>query len=634
MHRFALLAAVTSALVLGPSVALAQTTAVPDTVSYQGRVTDSTGTPVGNGTSVNRTAIFRIYDNATAGTRLWSEQQTVTVSNGDFSVLLGTGTAVASEPNANPLNAIFTGSQRYLGVTIDDGTTAVDTEISPRQQFVTTSFAFRAKVAESVLSQAVSSAMIANNAVTTTQLADTAVTTTKVTDLAVTTAKLADGAITSAKIADLSVGTVDIANGAITAPKLGADVGIWTPSGANVYRAAGNVGIGTTNPQTLVSLGNGLANTKLAIYDPGSADIYGIGKQAAQLRFHLGNSSARFSFLNAPAGAEVMTILGNGNVGIGHNSPDLRLVVPGAIGVDGNGGYTFRGTGDFDGGIFSPSDGQIVIRSDNAERVRINHIGVGIGHGSPQHALHVHRDADSRVAFTNTATGGGNFDGLHVGAHASAAFLWNYENTSLQLATNGTARLQIEPDGRMGFGIHNTNSSVAFQFRAAHTGQVHVLHLLDGNGNEAYSLQHGGNAYKPGGGSWSASSDRRLKSDINDLTGSLEKLLKLRSVTFLYKDQVRNPAGLQTGFVAQEVVEVFPDWVSTNPDGMMMVGTRGFESLAVQALRELRTEKDAQIAKLEARVKELETETITRLAAIERRLNSASTAAVTANSPR
>jgi cell division protein FtsB len=65
---------------------------------------------------------------------------------------------------------------------------------------------------------------------------------------------------------------------------------------------------------------------------------------------------------------------------------------------------------------------------------------------------------------------------------------------------------------------------------------------------------------------------------------------------------------------------------------------RGFESHAVQALRELRAEKDAQIAQrdatiavLEQRVKDLETQTMARLAALENRLNATS---VTANSPR
>ena len=43
----------------------------------------------------------------------------------------------------------------------------------------------------------------------------------------------------------------------------------------------------------------------------------------------------------------------------------------------------------------------------------------------------------------------------------------------------------------------------------------------------------------------------------------------------------------------------FPDWVDERSDGYKAVTFRGFEALAVEALRELRNEKDDQIAKTE-----------------------------------
>ncbi|GIV51741.1 MAG: hypothetical protein KatS3mg038_2262 [Candidatus Kapaibacterium sp.] len=81
--------------------------------------------------------------------------------------------------------------------------------------------------------------------------------------------------------------------------------------------------------------GTDQANTKLAIYDGGS-DQYGFGIQGSQFRIHLGNSGARFSFLNAPAGTEVMTVYGSGNVGIGITSPTSRLHVGGDIRSEGH----------------------------------------------------------------------------------------------------------------------------------------------------------------------------------------------------------------------------------------------------------------------------------------------------------
>jgi hypothetical protein len=131
-----------------------------------------------------------------------------------------------------------------------------------------------------------------------------------------------------------------------------------------------------------------------------------------------------------------------------------------------------------------------------------------------------------------------------------------------------------------------------------------------------------GYAWKPGGGDWGTPSDKRLKKNIQDLDGALDKLLKLRSVTYEYKDPKHRYylAGEQTGFIAQEVEEVFPEWVQPLPFGpdkdepnLKGVSVTGFPALSVQALRELRAEKDAQIDALKQANSALET----RLARLE-----------------
>ena len=187
--------------------ALAQS-AVPNLMSYQSRVADAAGVPLGNTTPVNRIVHFRIYDSPNlsgAANRLFSEQQTVTIAAGEFSVLIGSGTPIAGE-SGNAFTtlsaAVFGGATRYLGVTIDDGdgNPLNDPEMSPRQQIIGTPFAFRAAVAESVAVGGVSSVSLANNAVTTTQLADAAV----------TPAKLADNAVDGSKVLDGSINLTDL----------------------------------------------------------------------------------------------------------------------------------------------------------------------------------------------------------------------------------------------------------------------------------------------------------------------------------------------------------------------------------------------------------------------------------------
>ena len=79
---------------------------------------------------------------------------------------------------------------------------------------------------------------------------------------------------------------------------------------------------------------------------------------------------------------------------------------------------------------------------------------------------------------------------------------------------------------------------------------------------------------------------------------SLSSLLSLRGVTYEYKDPkaINELPGSRIGVIAQEVEQVFPDWVGVHSRGHKTVTFRGFEALTVEALRELREENHRQIA--------------------------------------
>jgi microcystin-dependent protein len=119
----------------------------PERMTYQGFLVDGAGTALGNSAPRNYDVIFRVFDDQSAGTLLWTEQQTVTIDKGYFSVLLGEGAAVGSEPHPI-LSNVFKGataSDRFVGVTVKGiGSSGSDVNILPRLRLISSPYAFLA----------------------------------------------------------------------------------------------------------------------------------------------------------------------------------------------------------------------------------------------------------------------------------------------------------------------------------------------------------------------------------------------------------------------------------------------------------------------------------------------------------
>lgn len=129
----------------------------------------------------------------------------------------------------------------------------------------------------------------------------------------------------------------------------------------------------------------------------------------------------------------------------------------------------------------------------------------------------------------------------------------------------------------------------------------------------AFMFAVNGTAAKPGGGSWSSFSDARLKHNIELLEpGTLDQLLALRGYTFEYEDHAIEHRlalpGKQVGLIAQEVQSIFPDWVEADEEGYLYITERGTTAIFVEALRELRAEKDAAVASQQIQIDTLRTE--------------------------
>jgi hypothetical protein len=87
------------------------------------------------------------------------------------------------------------------------------------------------------------------------------------------------------------------------------------------------------------------------------------------------------------------------------------------------------------------------------ERMRITCGGnVGIGTSTPARIFTIFNGAStSRIILQNTATGQAINNGLDITMDGTDAQFWNYQNGSIQLATNNTERIRITNTGVLGF---------------------------------------------------------------------------------------------------------------------------------------------------------------------------------------
>jgi hypothetical protein len=135
--------------------------------------------------------------------------------------------------------------------------------------------------------------------------------------------------------------------------------------------------------------------------------------------------------------------------------------------------------------------------------------------------------------------------------------------------------------------------------------------VLASNGDFTIS----GVGYQPGGGSWTATSDSRLKDNVTNLTGALSKITSLRPVQYTWKYAATGEPTV--GFIAQEVAQVLPNAVKTTtptqaqkaliPDNKLL--SVGFQNdmtaylvAAIQELNATINTQAAQIAALQAKV--------------------------------
>jgi hypothetical protein len=656
---------------------------VPQLLNYQGRVADSTGTGLGTGTPINRKILFRIYDASTAGTKLWSEEQTVILSNGEFTVLLGQGiaatyNAVSEAALHIPLDTLFTSSGvgRYLGVTVDNGDNtfnASDVEITPRQQITTTAYSFRARAADTI---AGSSDLTINP----------------------TSAAITGGSV-AANYGLGWYGTGRPFNGlSVDGPVLygfgGGGLGSMNGVSQNLalrWNAAGQVGLGIggdtlagTPTAKLVLQGDDATAAPQQLLIRGATDTarkLQIGYQTT------GNYASLQAFSGAGIPAPVTLNPAGGNIGIGTTTPGFPLTFASSLGDK----ISLYGQSGNHWGLGVQS-GTLQIHSDAVGG------DVAFGYGSSAAMTETMRiKGNGKTIIQGTsAIDTSNFTGLsfqYQSGTGEGAIMSSYDDGfgSLAFYTKSasgqpvTKRMVISPAGLVGINNNVPGSTLSVGGTGDFSGKLSAASFAsdtnftapstsafgirweDGTStlkanifrwtsdNRLYITNNGtsnltGVYLASGGTSLTSTSDERLKSNIEPVTNILDKIKDIRVVGFnmatLSVDKTTGEMNIdrhtpprktksgkvikdQIGTIAQDWIPNFPELVIEPETDKQFYGLNydriGIVAIgAVKELNKIVKDKDTEIADLKKRIADLEANDKTRedrLVAIERKLS-------------
>ncbi|MGA1841962.1 MAG: hypothetical protein ACMUIU_15190 [bacterium] len=179
--------------------------AVPGLINYQGNLTDANGEPLDGFYNIR----FTLYNAASVGTSMWSEQQNnINVVDGIVSVNLGSITSFP--PN------LFDNDNLYLEIEIENPGSGLYETLSPRQQLTSTAYSMRAANSDTLngmdsgefasaththdsryvnegQANSITSTMIVNNTITSEDLCTNSVNSGKIVDGSITAGDLKDG---------------------------------------------------------------------------------------------------------------------------------------------------------------------------------------------------------------------------------------------------------------------------------------------------------------------------------------------------------------------------------------------------------------------------------------------------------
>jgi hypothetical protein len=220
------------------------------------------------------------------------------------------------------------------------------------------------------------------------------------------------------------------------------------------------------------------------------------------------------------------------------------------------------------------------------ERMRINSTGsVGIGTSSPSGILHVQGVQDG-VANKNLRL---SYNGTYYAEYTENTI--RVFNNDLIIGTgSGGEKMRITSGGSVYIGLTSSGTNV---FAVSYNAVVSSLYVTNAGSIGSYTFGTGPVYANAGLLTMTNPSDIRLKDNINNISWGLSDILKLRPVSYHWKDDKANQ-GKQFGFVAQEVQEVMPEAIKEFGENIKYLGLEkeAIYVTLVKAIQELKAEFD------------------------------------------
>ena len=336
-----------------------------------------------------------------------------------------------------------------------------------------------------------------------------------------------------------------------------------------VFGIYGTVGGGATNfAGGFATVAGGLSNVANATYSyvggggfneaTGLHSSIGGGRNnraSGQFSAVIGGSSNRADGLSSTVAGGERNCAGGDYSWAGGNRAKVRW------GSDGEPCFDVTASGDADGdnGTFVWADDQgSDFESTGARQFLVrSEGGMALNTNSPRAVLTVEGNDNWRPS---SGTGFGDF---HVGTSSLGLAM------GVAQGGGGAGVVRFWTTGGVDlirFVSSSETDTLTLTGNPSGTGQVGVGRTAATN-----ALEVNGNASKSTSGSWLANSDRRIKNDVQDIDGALDRLMQVRPVTFRYTDDYlqAHPAisdAVYYNVIAQEFAEVFPDAVQGSGD--------------------------------------------------------------------